>query len=201
MNIKNNCLPIFWPPSLIFPEPLFILDTDQCMKSWNGSKTNMLAAGILWKRNADSFLKPHIFGDYNYLCIIDRDSSMKTTNHFFVCSIFICLVIFSLKTFCADKPGGEMSKSPIVIFGAMVIPGQNEVESLIWASSIRKFGGKFSSNPIWIFIPNKIENLSETKREKLLELGVEFFPFTIDESASRFPLAAKPFAAAEAEKV
>ncbi len=126
---------------------------------------------------------------------------MKTTNHFFVCSIFICLVIFSLKTFCADKPGGEMSKSPIVIFGAMVIPGQNEVESLIWASSIRKFGGKFSSNPIWIFIPNKIENLSETKREKLLELGVEFFPFTIDESASRFPLAAKPFAAAEAEKV
>src|SRR4030042_1290955 len=141
MNIKNNCLPIFWPPSLIFPEPLFILDTDQCMKSWNGSKTNMLAAGILWKRNADSFLKPHIFGDYNYLCIIDR------------------------------------------------------------ASSIRKFGGKFSSNPIWIFIPNKIENLSETKREKLLELGVEFFPFTIDESASRFPLAAKPFAAAEAEKV
>jgi hypothetical protein len=107
------------------------------------------------------------------------------------------LLPFNLFSAWGSVPSGEDD----LVFACMVIPAQNEVESLIWAESIRKFSGKFSSNPIWVFIPNNVENLSAGKCEKLKELGVELFPFAIDESILRFPLAAKPFAAAEAEKV
>jgi hypothetical protein len=89
---------------------------------------------------------------------------------------------------------------PYVIFAAMVIPGQNEVESIIWARSIRNYAGNFSTNPVWIFIPNDINNLPEPKRIIFNELDVELFPFVIDDSVLHFPLAAKPVAAAEAER-
>jgi putative intracellular protease/amidase len=87
-----------------------------------------------------------------------------------------------------------------LVFACMVIPGQNEAEALIWARSIRRFTGRFSGYPIWIFLPNDVEALSSSRREQLRELGAKLFLFRIDEGMLRFPLAGKPFAAAEAEK-
>ena len=111
----------------------------------------------------------------------------------------LTLFLFGLLT--GEIASIQRNESKNLVFASLVIPYQNEVESLIWVRSIREFGGKYSSSPIWIFIPNKIERLSESRRKELLEYGVEFFPFPIDENAARFPLAAKPFAAAEAERV
>jgi hypothetical protein len=88
-----------------------------------------------------------------------------------------------------------------LVFACMVIPEHNEVESLIWARSVRHFSGRFSGNSIWMFIPNDVEALSSSRREELDELGVKLFPFKIDKEMLRFPLAGKPFAAAEAEKL
>ena len=115
--------------------------------------------------------------------------------------IWIHLVLILLPFSLLSDGGGSPSNENDLVFACMVIPKQNEVESLIWAKSIRKLGGKFSSNPIWVFIPNKVEDLSSDRREKLYKLGVQLFPFEIDENILRFPLAGKPFAAAEAERL
>ncbi len=107
------------------------------------------------------------------------------------------LLSFSLFSTWECSSSGESD----LVFACMVIPEQNEVESLIWARSIREYGGNYSSNPIWVFVPNTVETLSTGKREELNELGVQLFPFEIDENILRFPLAGKPFAAAEAERL
>ncbi len=107
------------------------------------------------------------------------------------------LLSFSLFSSWQCSPSGKKD----LVFACMVIPGQNEVESLIWAKSIREFGGRYSSNPIWVFVPNKVENLSSDRRKKLHNVGVQLFPFEIEESILRFPLAGKPYAATEAERL
>ncbi|HUS86795.1 MAG TPA: DJ-1/PfpI family protein [Bacteroidales bacterium] len=126
---------------------------------------------------------------------------MKTFKCLFIISLTVFYFISPGKSFCRNIETGNKEKPVNVIFASIVIPGQKEVESLIWARSIRKFGGRFKSNPIWVFIPNNVEDLSAANRRRLIGLGVELFPFNIDERAARFPLAAKPFAAAEAEKL
>ncbi|MFC2139770.1 DJ-1/PfpI family protein [Bacteroidota bacterium] len=115
-----------------------------------------------------------------------------------VAIILIFLFLFSLKVKCYNEK--DTADESDLVFACLVVPGQNEIESLIWAGSIREFGGKFSNNTIWVFIPNNVNNLSESKRKELKKLNVELFPFQIDEETLRFPLAAKPFAAAAAEK-
>lgn len=122
----------------------------------------------------------------------------RITNLFELIGIHLFLILLPINLLSTEvnSPSGEND----LVFACLVVPGQNEVESLIWARSIRKFGGKFSSYPIWIFVPNKVENLSSERREKLTELGVQLFSFVIDENILRFPLAGKPYAAAEAEK-
>ncbi len=96
----------------------------------------------------------------------------------------------------AAVAGGEER----IVIAAMVIPGINEIEATIWARSIREFGGRFSAAPVWVLVPGRGKELSETVRKTLSELGVEIRMFEIDEKDLRFPLGAKASAAAEAER-
>ena len=91
------------------------------------------------------------------------------------------------------------SKKTDVVFACRIDPGSNELETLIWVKSLRKFGGKFSSCPIWIFVPNSINDITVYIRRHLEKLNAELFCFEADESILRFPFAAKIRASAKAE--
>jgi hypothetical protein len=94
----------------------------------------------------------------------------------------------------ADSPPQKL------IFAFAVNPGTAELEAILLADSIRKFGGGLSGSEIWAFAPQRIESISEPTSDRLAGFGVRILPYPVDDAALNFPLAAKVFAAAEAER-
>jgi hypothetical protein len=91
-----------------------------------------------------------------------------------------------------------MSKT---IFAFMQAYGGNERESLLLAHSLRKFGGEIADSPLWLMMPQDREQVSESTRQTLEELGVQVHRFGIPEEALEFPFGSKVYAAAAAESL
>ncbi len=107
---------------------------------------------------------------------------------------------FFLNPFIHGEVNDSYHDGTDVVFACMIDPGSNEMETIIWVKSIRKFGGKYASNPVWIFVPNSIDPITAYTRRHLEELDAVLFCFKADERILRFPFAAKVLASAEAEK-
>jgi hypothetical protein len=77
--------------------------------------------------------------------------------------------------------------------------GEDERESLILARSIRKFAGVYSSNPIWVMLPNG--QLGQEIEYALQNQDARLLSFEIDSDILEFPFAGKVLAAAAAEEL
>lgn len=86
-----------------------------------------------------------------------------------------------------------------LIFAFVAAPGPWEAQALSLTDSIRTFGGRLSSNPIWVLVPHTEDALSAATREKLRSLSARLIPFQIENETLRFPFAVKAWAAAVAE--
>jgi hypothetical protein len=95
----------------------------------------------------------------------------------------------------------ESYKRPeTLVFASTVFPRRGpETNSLLLAESIRSFGGTLSRAPIWYFVPDYGERLSDDTRDRLLALGVALTPFEIEPEVARFPFTGDAEAAALAE--
>ena len=85
-----------------------------------------------------------------------------------------------------------------MIFSCMPPIGGDEGEVVLLAQSIRKFGGRFARQPIWVIEPQQAP-LTVAARLALAACGVEIRPFILPEASLDFPFAPKVYAAAEAE--
>ena len=86
-----------------------------------------------------------------------------------------------------------------LIFAFMQAYGGDERESLLLARSLREFGGKLASQPLWLMMPQKLEQASESARKALRELDVQIHRFEVPDDALKFPFGGKVYAAAAAE--
>ncbi|MBN1486194.1 MAG: hypothetical protein JW981_01055 [Anaerolineae bacterium] len=86
-----------------------------------------------------------------------------------------------------------------LVFAFMAVPGMSEAEAVTLADSIRTFAGKLSQNPIWVLVPKMDKALDKKTIKALRALDAQIISFDIEPAALEFPLAAKAFAAAEAE--
>jgi len=77
--------------------------------------------------------------------------------------------------------------------------GGDERESLLLAGSLLTFGGELANNPLWLMMPENVEQVSASTRQELEELGVQVHRFEVPEEALKFPFGGKVFAAAAAE--
>ncbi len=74
-----------------------------------------------------------------------------------------------------------------IVFCSVIFPGpQAETDSLLLAESIRAFGGAFSGDPIWFFLPDVGKSLTEPARRRLAVLDVRVVPFPVEAEKLRF---------------
>lgn len=74
-----------------------------------------------------------------------------------------------------------------LVFCSVIFPGaQAETDSLLLAESIRAFGGAFSGDPIWFFLPDVGKPLTEPARKRLAGLDVRVIPFPVEAEKLRF---------------
>ncbi len=88
-----------------------------------------------------------------------------------------------------------------LIFAFMQAYGGDERKSLLLARSLRTFGGELANNPLWLMMPENLEQASESTRQALEELDVQVHRFEVPEDALKFPFGGKVYAAAAAEVI
>jgi len=88
-----------------------------------------------------------------------------------------------------------------LIFAFMQAYGEDERESLLMAHSLRMFGGELANQPLWLMMPQKLEQVSESTRQALRKLDVQINRFEVPEEALGFPFGGKVYAAAAAESL
>lgn len=72
-------------------------------------------------------------------------------------------------------------------------------DAMLWARSIRAFGGRYANAPIWILVPEHIERLPASMRVELDQMKVRLLAFEASKSELDFPFAGKTIAAGFAE--
>jgi hypothetical protein len=86
-----------------------------------------------------------------------------------------------------------------LIYAYLVADKGDEHKALIQAESIRTFAGKLAAAPIWVFLPNTVDHLSDHSRQRLNTLEVDLHTFEIDPQTAKFPFAGKVITSAAAE--
>jgi len=86
-----------------------------------------------------------------------------------------------------------------LIFAFMQAYGGDERESLLLARSLRTFGDELANHPLWLMMPQNLEQVSASTLQALEELGVQVHRFEVPEEALKFPYGCKVYAAAAAE--
>jgi hypothetical protein len=86
-----------------------------------------------------------------------------------------------------------------LIFAFMLGSGEAENDGLRLARSIRKFGGEFSFNPIWMLSQRSEDELCEATQQELFSLGARLVTFEMDPKAVNFLFSKYVFAASIAE--
>jgi len=74
-----------------------------------------------------------------------------------------------------------------IIFACLVDFRYFNLESILYAASIRDFGGKLANNPIWMFYNPAESSPTSVTISKLNELMIKLFPYSIDPNQERFP--------------
>lgn len=87
-----------------------------------------------------------------------------------------------------------------LIFAFMQAYGGDERESLLLARSLRAFGGELADRPLWLMMPEEVEQLSASAHRVLADLGVDVCRFVLPEDSLAFPFGGKVHAAAAAEE-
>jgi hypothetical protein len=87
------------------------------------------------------------------------------------------------------------------IFASLVHPHAPEKEVCLLAESLRRNGGDWSGNPMWVMVPESLNRVSSQLAQELLLLDVQMMPYQISKEAMQFPYAHKAFAAAAAEEM
>ena len=88
-----------------------------------------------------------------------------------------------------------------LIFAFMQAHGGDERESVLFARSLRLFGGELANQPVWLTVPQELQNLSESTRQVLRGLGVQVHRFEVPDDALHFLFGGKVYAAAAAESL
>jgi len=88
-----------------------------------------------------------------------------------------------------------------LIFAFMQAYGGDERESILLARSLRTFGGALANQPLWLMMPENLEQVSEPTLRALEGLGVQVHRFDVPEDALKFPFGGKVHAAAAAESL
>ena len=86
-----------------------------------------------------------------------------------------------------------------LIFAFMPAYGGDERESLLLARSLRAFGGKLANYPLWMMVPQNLEQVSAPTRQALSGLDVQLHRFEVPDEALEFPFGGKVYAATAAE--
>lgn len=76
-------------------------------------------------------------------------------------------------------------KSDLIFCSTIFPQTASEINALMLAESIRAFGGKYSSNPVWFAVPGTGEELPGGIRSRLLELDVKLVPFQAAQSPGK----------------
>lgn len=86
-----------------------------------------------------------------------------------------------------------------LVFAFMQAYGEDERESLLLARSLRTFGGKLAGHPLWLMMPQTLDQVEESTLKALREVDVQVHRFNAPEEALKFPFGGKVYAAAAAE--
>ena len=86
-------------------------------------------------------------------------------------------------------------------FAFMLAYGEDERGALLFARSLRKFGGKLANHPLWLMMPQKLEQVSESTLQMLEKLNIQVHRFEVPEEALNFSFGGKVYAAAAAEEL
>jgi len=86
-----------------------------------------------------------------------------------------------------------------LIFAFMQAYGGDERESLLLARSLRMFGGELANHPLWLMVPQSLEQITASTLRALGRLDVQINRFEVPEDALKFPFGGKVYAAAAAE--
>jgi hypothetical protein len=74
----------------------------------------------------------------------------------------------------------------------------SQMEAVLLARSLRKFGGGYAQAPLWVLVPERAP-LSDKAQGELASLNARVLPFEAPPAALEFPYAVKVYAAAAAE--
>ncbi len=88
-----------------------------------------------------------------------------------------------------------------LIFASSAYSNVSDPEVSLFVNSIRKYAGSFSSNPIWLFIPTKEDEIPEDIIEKYSSLNVTLFPTIAEEEDYRFPFVNTVYSTFRAESL
>jgi hypothetical protein len=89
-----------------------------------------------------------------------------------------------------------------LVFCSVMYPGsQAEVDNLLLAESIRAYGGELADQPIWFFMPDTDEPLTDAGSQRLQALNVRVLPFKIERKQLQFFFMGQLAGLAQAEKV
>ena len=88
-----------------------------------------------------------------------------------------------------------------VVFGCAITNAAGEGQACLLAESIRTYGGRFSAQPISVFVPAHSYRMSEGMATAFERLGVRRLEFDIDPVAKGVPFTGKVMASAMAEKL
>jgi len=96
--------------------------------------------------------------------------------------------------------GYPLADAPSVAFLICVEAGQLEQQGILFARSLRRFGGRFAACPIHAYAPREGHEPSASTRTELEGLGVTVHTEVLNREHAYYPFANKIYAAAEAER-
>lgn len=86
-----------------------------------------------------------------------------------------------------------------LVFATMAGTTAAARDAMLWARSIRAFGGRYAGAAIWLLIPERIERLPASLRVDLDKMKVRLLAFDASQEELDFPFAGKTIAAGFAE--
>jgi Sulfotransferase family len=93
-----------------------------------------------------------------------------------------------------------LSGAPSVAFLLCVEAGQLEAQGILFARSLRRFGGRFAGCPIHAYAPREGHEPARATRAELEALGAEVHTEPLNTEHAYYPFANKIYAAAAAER-
>jgi hypothetical protein len=96
--------------------------------------------------------------------------------------------------------GGDSLEAPSVAFLICAEAGQLEQQAVLFAESLRRFGGRFAQCALHAYAPREGNEPGATTRAELERLDVKLHTETLNTDHAYYPFANKIYAAAHAER-